>query len=87
MLVGGGVAMAWTSRAGAAGFGWFAYTPLSGDADWHMSWGDSPSNRSLVIVTRWQLAGYAAAAAGLAVLTAGIGFHLGRRRAHLPGEP
>ena len=37
------------------------------------------SNGSAVIVSRWQLAGSAAAALGLATIAAGTGFQLGRR--------
>jgi len=87
VLVGGGVAIAMSSRTSPSDFGWFAYTPLHDDADWHMTWGDSLSNGSASIVARWQMAGYGVAVMGLTVLSAGISFQLGRRRAYLPEKP
>lgn len=80
MLVCGGLAVALTSQAGPSDFGWFAYTPSDGNPDWHMSWHDPISDGSALIVSRWQLAGTAAAALGLVTLAAGAGFQLGRRR-------
>lgn len=64
------------SRAGPADFGWTAYEPLSESSDWYMGWTDG----SAVFLSRGQLAGGAAMALGLMVITAGIGFQLGRRR-------
>ena len=81
--MGGGVVIAFSAQAGPADLGWFAYTPLSNDSDWRKTWNDSRSNGSALIVSRWQLAGYAVAAIALMVVAAGVGFHLGRRRANL----
>ncbi|WP_341926900.1 hypothetical protein [Nocardioides psychrotolerans] len=79
-LVLGGVAVVLSSQTSSSDFGWFAYTPPSEGADWQMGWGDTLSGTSAMVVSRWQLMGGAAAAAGLVVLAGGLGFRLGRRR-------
>ncbi|MDO9457812.1 hypothetical protein [Nocardioides sp.] len=78
VLVVGGLAVALTARTAPADFGWFAYTPL--EADWHLGWGDRLGSGSMVIVSRWQLLGAVAAAVGLVVIAARVGFLVGRRR-------
>ncbi len=78
VLVVGGLAIALSTRAGPTDFGWFAYTPLNDDPTWYMGWSDGAG----LIVSRWQLAGCAVAAIGMMVMAAGIGFHVGRRRAN-----
>ena len=79
VLVCGGLAVALSSQAGPNDFGWFAYTPPAGNPDWQMTWSDPMTNGSALIVSRWQLAGSAAAALGLVTIAAGTGFRLGRR--------
>ena len=81
MLVGGGVAIALSSRAGPADFGWFAYAPLGDGSGGQWTASGFPSDGWMLFVTRWQMVGGALAAIGLVVLAAGIGFRLGRRRA------
>jgi heme/copper-type cytochrome/quinol oxidase subunit 1 len=81
-LVAGGVVLVLAGQpGGSADFGWTAYSPLDDSPDWRMSWGDA------TIVSRWQLVGGAVAAVGLMVVTAGIGFRLGQRRATRPEHP
>jgi heme/copper-type cytochrome/quinol oxidase subunit 1 len=80
VLVCGGVVVTLTAQAGPDDFGWFAYTPLSDDPDWYMGWSDPISSGTALIVTRWQVAGSAAVALGLAVIAGGAGYRLGRRR-------
>jgi heme/copper-type cytochrome/quinol oxidase subunit 1 len=80
VLVCGGAVVALSAQAGPDDFGWFAYTPLSDDPDWHMGWSDIMSNGSALIVTRGQVAGIAAVALGLVVIAGGVGFRLGQRR-------
>lgn len=75
-----GVAVMLSAQAGPDDFGWFAYTPLSDDPDWHMGWSDPMSNGSALIVTRWQVAGSAVVALGLVVIAGGAGYRFGRRR-------
>jgi len=65
--------VALSAQAGPADLGWFAYTPLSNDSEWRMTWNDARNNGSTLIVSRWQLAGYAVAAIGLMVVAAGVG--------------
>lgn len=81
VLVGGGIAIALSSRAGPSDFGWFAYAPLDDGSDGHLSVSGSPGGGSALIMTRWQIGGCALAVVGLLVLAAGVGFRLGRRRA------
>lgn len=80
-LVVGGVAMALSTPAASADFGWFAYAPSSDHSEWHMGWGDPLDSATAVIVSRWALAGYGVAGVGALILTAGIAFQMGRRRA------
>ena len=87
VLVCGGVAVTLSAQAGPDDFGWFAYTPPSSEPDWHMGWSDPMSNGSALIVSRWQLAGFAVAVLGLVVIAGGAGFQLGRRRAKPPAQP
>ena len=76
----GGVAVALSAQTGRDDFGWFAYTPLSHNPDWHMAWSNPMGNGYALIVSRSQLAGSAVVALGLMVIAGGAGFHLGRRR-------
>lgn len=76
-----GVAVALTAQAGPDEFGWFAYAPPSGDPEWQMSWIDPVGSGSVLIVSRWQVAGSAVVAAGLMVIAGDAGFRLGQRRA------
>ena len=84
-IVVGGVAMALSTPPAPADFGWFASTPSSRHSEWHLSWGDPLDNGSVVIVSRWALAGYGLVGLGVAIFAAGIGFQLGRRRANPTG--
>ena len=81
VLVAGGIVVSMSARTGPDDFGWFAYTPPDGYADWDMSWSDGPGSGSALLVTRRQVAGAAVAVLGLVVVAAGVGFRLGRRRA------
>ncbi len=83
VLVGVGVAVVLSAQAVPSDFGWFAYAPLGGDSDGHMSGSGSIWNRSVLIVTRWQIMGLSVTALGLVVFAAGLGFRLGRRHPHL----
>lgn len=80
LLLGGGLAIALSLRAGPSDFG-HTYTSLSPNGDWYMGWSDGTDVSSFV-VSRWQIAGSAVAAIGMAVIASDIGFHLGRRRAN-----
>ncbi|WP_224274121.1 hypothetical protein [Nocardioides lacusdianchii] len=84
VLVCGGVVVMLSAQAGPDDFGWFAYTPLSDDPDWHMGWSDPISSGSALIVSRWQVAGAAAVALGLVVIAGGVGFRLGQRPSRRP---
>lgn len=86
VLVCGGAVVALTAQAGPDDFGWFAYTPPTGDPDWHMGWSDPISSGTALIVTRWQVAGSAAVALGLVVIAGGAGFRLGRRHVAREGH-
>jgi hypothetical protein len=87
VLVCGGTAVALSSQAGPDDFGWFAHTPSGVSPDWHMTWSDPMGNGSALVVSRWQLAGSAAAALGLMTIAAGTGFRLGRRRVQPREQP
>lgn len=80
VLVGAVAAVALSSQAGTSEFGWFAYAPVGGGSDGLVSGGGSVWSGTALILTRWQVVGCAVVAFGLIALTAGLGFHLGRRR-------
>ena len=78
-LVVAGVVMAVTAPSRPADFGWFAYTPLEGNADWAMEWDDGDGATSAVVLTQQVLVGYGVITLGLLVLVAGLAYRLGRR--------
>ena len=77
VLLVGGLAVVAATRA-EAGFAWLAYTPAEP--------GTSLPPGAMVLVSRGQLVGAGVAVLGLLVLSAGVGFRLGRRRVREAGS-
>lgn len=77
-----GVLVTLDAPQGPLDAGWFAYTPLTDDADWYMEWeGDdgSPATAA-VVLTRQHVVGYGVVALGILVLVVGAAYRLGRRQ-------
>lgn len=75
-----GVVLLLTTQVDPPGCGWFAYTPLSPQADWAMGWNDTEAADGAYLST-WQLVGLGLAALGLIPVAARVGYLRGCRRA------
>lgn len=85
-LVAAGVVVGLSTRPDGSEFSWYVDTLSMGGSEWEMGWSDPVIDGTVVVVSWWQVAGYAAAMVGVAMLAAGIGFGLGRRGARPPEQ-